>query len=397
MFGRSLLVLSLFVLIVGMCFGCSDSDDCQSCPGPVPPIQQDSDEDGVPNVDDNCPNVANPDQADADADGAGDLCDDCPNDPLDECIDTDEDGVVDVDDNCPNDANADQADADADGAGDVCDPCPNDPLDECTDTDEDGVLDVYDNCPNDANADQLDTDADGAGDVCDPCPDDPLDECAPDGPTILDAGVLDPTGCETYIGAHPIYPDQTGPDYEVVYEFCDNGVANKQWNPDPPAGIPGMTDGTGTWSLNGNELTIVTAATVMGALNMETTEVYDAAFAYDNGAKLDLNSAAMVPAGDGSTVLGNYERHSTSVIVMSGMFTANVDASSDTTMTVTDGAWEYTSVQETVCTGSPVICGGFGPPTTDEDSGTFAMPGELYKNGSQYIMQADDTLVLERQ
>jgi len=58
----------------------------------------DSDEDGVPDPDDNCPTVANEDQADGDGDGVGDACD-----------------------NCPEDSNADQADEDDDGIGDACD------------------------------------------------------------------------------------------------------------------------------------------------------------------------------------------------------------------------------------------------------------------------------------
>jgi hypothetical protein len=41
--------------------------------------------------------------------------------------DSDDDGVPDVDDNCPRSANNNQADADDDGLGDVCDPCPETP------------------------------------------------------------------------------------------------------------------------------------------------------------------------------------------------------------------------------------------------------------------------------
>jgi hypothetical protein len=71
--------------------------------------------------------------------------------------DTDGDGVSDLDDNCPDHFNPLQEDLDEDGLGDPCDP----------DDDEDGVDDVNDNCPIDFNPDQGDVDADGLGDACD--------------------------------------------------------------------------------------------------------------------------------------------------------------------------------------------------------------------------------------
>ncbi len=52
---------------------------------------EDTDNDGVPDVEDNCPLTANPDQADFDNDGVGDVCDD-----------SDNDGYIDAVDSCPN-------------------------------------------------------------------------------------------------------------------------------------------------------------------------------------------------------------------------------------------------------------------------------------------------------
>lgn len=60
-------------------------------------LLDDTDEDLVPDDDDNCPLVANADQADGDSDGVGDVCD-----------------------NCANTSNPLQEDADGDGTGDAC-------------------------------------------------------------------------------------------------------------------------------------------------------------------------------------------------------------------------------------------------------------------------------------
>ena len=82
----------------------------------------DSDDDGVPDDEDQCPGFD--DNADADLDGVPDACDTCPG--FDDNLDDDGDGVPDDCDNCPNDANPGQEDADSNGVGDACDPCFND-------------------------------------------------------------------------------------------------------------------------------------------------------------------------------------------------------------------------------------------------------------------------------
>jgi len=129
---------------------CNDDTDCR---GSLVCISgtcaRDSDDDGVPDGEDNCPETPNPDQTDTDDDGDGDACDD----------DRDDDGIPDDRDNCPETFNPEQTDSDDDGTGDRCDPD--------QDGDGDGVPDDEDNCPNVPNNNQTDTDGDGQGDACD--------------------------------------------------------------------------------------------------------------------------------------------------------------------------------------------------------------------------------------
>ncbi len=99
----------------------------------------DRDGDGIPDDQDNCPDIFNPvrpldggEQADFDGDSVGDVCDPCPLEAnVTTCAsfnpsDSDNDGVPNEQDNCPDVANADQADRDNDGKGDACDTCPDD-------------------------------------------------------------------------------------------------------------------------------------------------------------------------------------------------------------------------------------------------------------------------------
>ncbi|MBI2340409.1 MAG: thrombospondin type 3 repeat-containing protein [Deltaproteobacteria bacterium] len=78
----------------------------------------DTDGDGIPNVNDNCSTVENPDQTDSDNDGAGDPCDsDADGDGVPDS-DIDGDGIPDNNDTDDDgDGIADNLDPDADGNG----------------------------------------------------------------------------------------------------------------------------------------------------------------------------------------------------------------------------------------------------------------------------------------
>ncbi|MGE0686135.1 MAG: FGLLP motif-containing membrane protein, partial [Dehalococcoidia bacterium] len=63
------------------------------------PQETDTDNDGIPDVEDNCDTVANPTQTDTDGDGVGNACDNCPTVSNPTQADTDEDDIGDACDN----------------------------------------------------------------------------------------------------------------------------------------------------------------------------------------------------------------------------------------------------------------------------------------------------------
>ena len=140
---------------------------------------RDTDDDGIPDVNDKCPNQAGigendgcPD-TDADNDGVVDRLDKCPNTPQGTHPDMNRPG-------CP------EPDSDADGVLDSMDKCPNEPAGPkpdpekpgcpTRDRDNDGVLDREDKCPDTPGVKEnngcpdTDADSDGVVDRLDKCP-----------------------------------------------------------------------------------------------------------------------------------------------------------------------------------------------------------------------------------
>ena len=237
------------------------------------------------------------------------------------------------------------------------------------------------------------------------------------------AGQLAPTGCETYIGAHPIHPGELlccsapssgsapkcaagdTPDIPCVveFEFCDDGTASKAWSPQPVEGYPGHTISmSGSWSVDPDtgELTIITTNSAMdGAMITVDTETYANAFTYDNGNKLDLHSVAAVTINSGG--IGYYHRHATGFTDITGLWAATLDADMNTEVTVTATGYESTYVQDIVCA-PPLGMVCVVTPKSEEifTSGTHTLPLDLYLTPTGAVMYQSDAakvLVFERQ
>lgn len=247
-----------------------------------------------------------------------------------------------------------------------------------------------------ANKSQADSDGDSVGDVCDLCPQDPTDSCGRT-PELVAAALLNiDSGCATYIGDNPSAPGQG---FEQKIEFCADGKVTKWWNPDPVENPtqPGDLTQEGTWSYSGNNLVIETTSAVMG-MTMNYTDKYSVAFTYDNGAKLDLYSASKTSSSGGSTIAGEYELSSETIITM-GVF-MNLNSVANTAIEVSDNGsdflWATTKTVSSTCEGFVCTEESNGTSVTDS-SGTIEADGSLFTLGESYILQTDSSLVLVRE
>jgi outer membrane protein OmpA-like peptidoglycan-associated protein len=126
-------------------------------------LDNDRDNDQIPDDEDKCPGVFGPPESDGCPDSDGDKIidseDDCPREPgskaLNGCPDRDTDGIIDKFDDCPDLAGEPE-------------------FKGCPDRDHDGIMDIDDKCPLDVGTKELkgcpDKDGDGIGDGDDLCP-----------------------------------------------------------------------------------------------------------------------------------------------------------------------------------------------------------------------------------
>jgi len=240
--------------------------------------------------------------------------------------------------------------------------------------------------------------------------------------TPIEAGRLDPTGCETYIGAHPIYPGELlccsapssgeapvcapgdTPDIPCVieFEFCEGGTASKAYSPDPVTGMPGHTVSiSGTWSMNTHTgtLEVVTTSTALGgAMTMVSTETFPNAFTYDGGNMLDLNSAAATTINAGG--IGYYHRQVTNSSAVSGLWEALLVVDMIDDVTVTAAGWESTYVQDVTCEpAGSMVCLAVPEPDVIVTNGTHTLPIDLYvtpAGAKMFQTDASRTLLFER-
>jgi hypothetical protein len=274
-----------------------------------------------------------------------------------------------------------------------------------TDADLDGIPDASDNCVYVANATQDDTDLDGAGDACDICPDDDADLC--------DSGVIVSSGCDTYIGLHPVTLDAPlcgGQPCTIQYKFCANGTATKTWDPDPTTSPPDLATETGTWGYVGTDLVIHVETS--GAFGTVTDEKHGIAITYMDGGvrKLDwygtiqLNASTMQP-GNGSVLLPGMTYvgvDATDVVVAGGSI---IDLHNDTQRVVEladagggNANWTQTTTISQSCSGS--FCSTIPTPTSPVIT-TGSIPNDpgILKNilDTYYFLILDDTLAMSKQ
>ncbi len=196
---------------------------------------------------------------------------------------------------------------------------------------------------------------------------------------------LDAGETVTYVGPNPMDDGAT----IMTITYNGDGTMVKNWT----LPIFGPATCSGTWSYDGTEITMDHGcSTAIGTL--ETTEVYGAAFIYDNGNKLDLYSPIQDVPGDGSLLVGEYSLNSGGHTLLAGFLDMTLDVELETSVKP-DGTW--TSVRTTTYVGDIT----HDPPNWEDEQiteGTWGFTDNwLFELGSNYLIQLDDSFVLTKQ
>ena len=195
---------------------------------------------------------------------------------------------------------------------------------------------------------------------------------------------LGPEETVVYEGKNPLVALDT-----MTLEFSGDGTFVKTWKLPLPLGAQ---VGTGTWAYDGMQLTLDTEDT---SKSVTVTEVYEVAFTYNNGEKLELLGAIQDDPGDGSTLEGVYGQHQFRHVVWSTL--ANLTADTEVVVTVdADRNWEQVTTTDYTgdITHSPP---DYTEVETDNGGPAANVLYELAEVPGTYMIQVDDSYVLTRQ
>jgi hypothetical protein len=216
-----------------------------------------------------------------------------------------------------------------------------------------------------------------------------------EGPEIVPATpIAIESGCATYIGNHLKHPDG---EHVQTYEFCADGTMTKFWDPVPAQDFPQAMTCPGTWSSDSRGGLQIAFECIDAGFPNSATEVYEVAYMYEDGAKLDMHEGKIQQEpGDGSSIVGTYANSISGVIDMADGLLMYMEMWGDHETVVTDGRWENVEHEFVTCEGT-VCTADFNSEQDNETSGEFKGPGKLYDLGGVYVFQGTQYHVMDRQ
>lgn len=213
-------------------------------------------------------------------------------------------------------------------------------------------------------------------------------ELLPATPLMIEAG------CATFVGNHLKHPDG---EHLQTYEFCADGTMTKFWDPVPAQDFPQAMTCPGSWSADSRGGLEIQFECIDAGFANHAVEVYELAFMYDNGTKLDMfEGRIQLPPGDGSSVIGDYASSLSGIIDMGGGTVMYMEMWGDHATRVTDGRWENREHEVVQCEGFACV-DDYNSEQDTETSGSVDMPGQLYQLGDLHVFQVSQYHVMQRQ